>query len=143
MYLFRIYGKIIGDVLWEECRGFILFTGFTRASCPFGKYNKASYAYVGVAQATQWLPSGHDEDQSCRAGQVGTMRDIWAPQQAPGPGSASFMQDYLQSLICQVDGREEDRLPDVIRPQRDLQLPQNFGRLLNPPAKLLQEMFSL
>lgn len=95
--------------------------------------------YVGVAEATQWLPSGHDEDQSCRAGQVGTMRSIWAPEQAAGPSSAGFMQHYLQSLIHQVDGREEARLPDVIGPQRDLQLPQNFCRLLNPPAKLLQE----
>lgn len=97
---------------------------------------------VGVAEATQWLPSGHDEDQSCRAGQVGTMRAIWAPEQAPAPCSAGFMQHHLQSLIQREDGRDEDRLPDVICPQRDLQLPQNFCRLLNPPAELLQEKVS-
>lgn len=91
--------------------------------------------YVGVAEATQWLPSGHDEDQSCRAGQVGTMRAIWAPEPAPGP---PVQQRYLQPLVHRVDGGDEDGLPDVVCPQRDLQFPQNLCGLLNPPAKLLQ-----
>lgn len=53
------------------------------------------------------------------------------------------MEHYLQPLIDRVDGREKDQLPDVIGPQRDLQLPQNFCRLLNPSAKLLQEKVSM
>lgn len=63
--------------------------------------------YVGVAEATQWLPSGHDEDQSCRAGQVRTMRDIWAPEQAPGPCPTGFMQHDLQHLLRWGNGRED------------------------------------
>lgn len=84
----------------------MLFTGFTQASCPW-HIQQSFLRYVGVVGATQWLPSGHDEDQSCRAGQVRTMRDSWAPGQAPGPCPTGFTQHKLHNLICRANGRED------------------------------------
>lgn len=92
---------------------------------------------------------------SCRAWQVGTMGDIWAPERALGlcrshegtegtdlykkkGGGGGTITSFL-NFACSQIVLGADWLPNVVCPQRDLQLPQDFGRFLHPPAKLLQQ----
>lgn len=71
-------------------------------------------------------------------GHLGTRElRLYAPVAAARDTKAGRQQCFRNSIqtvsdVCQ--------LPDMVCPQRDLQLPQDFGRFLHPPAKLLQKI---
>lgn len=103
----------------------------------------------GVDEAAQWQPSGHYELQrlagGTSGGHLGT-RELRlcaaaaAVRDTKGITLRTKQEDNDVSCDSMQTVCDACRLPDVVCPQRDLQLPQDFGRFLHPPAKLLRRI---
>lgn len=123
-------------------------------------HTQQSFLLNAPGEWTRQHNGNHLGIMSCGAWQVGPLVGIWAPESCgsvlqrhcySSSGSSSGSEGGQRGRSSHKAGRQQwfrhsvqtaldaCRLPDVVCPQRDLQLPQDFGRFLHPPAKLLQE----
>lgn len=147
---------------WEGLSLCVFSVVVSRSSWPSGIHNKASCSTLrgsgrGRTMATIWALWGPALwSGAAELGSFEQWVEMWAPQRAPGPCSSSKSQERAilyetitrfpwascsqQINLCNSPENcvwDKDCLPNVVCPQRYLQLPQDFGRFLNPSAELL------